>query len=60
MASINDTISGWRPQVVYPKYGIASGEYNRYFYSLKDVNLNNDPCSFGWTFPTAFFGLSRC
>jgi phage-related protein len=43
MASINDTISGWRPQVVYPKYGIASGEYNRYFYSLKDVNLNNDP-----------------
>lgn len=43
MSSINDQISGWRPQVIYPKYGIASGADYRYYYSLADNNLNNDP-----------------
>ncbi|NBP56856.1 hypothetical protein EBU71_10080 [bacterium] len=43
MGSINDLISGWRPQVTYSKHAIASGVSDRYFYSLRDNNLNNDP-----------------
>lgn len=46
MASIFDTtISGWQSPVTYPKYGIASGDANRYFYSLTDNNQGNNPIS---------------
>ena len=46
MASIFDTtISGWQSPVTYNKYGIASGDANRYYYSLIDNNQGNNPIS---------------
>jgi len=45
MPNINDIISGWRSSVTYPKFGITSGDDGRYYYSLKDNNLNNTPDS---------------
>jgi phage-related protein len=45
MASIYDTISGWQSPVVYSKYSIASGQSDRYYYSLRDNNTNNNPNS---------------
>lgn len=43
MASIYDTIPSWSSGSTYNKYDIVLGSDNRYYYSIADANINQDP-----------------
>lgn len=45
MASIYDTVSSWDSGTTYNKYNIVLGSDSRYYYSIIDSNINQNPTS---------------
>ena len=43
MASIYDTVSYWSNLTTYKKYDIVKGSDDRFYYSIKDSNVSNNP-----------------
>jgi len=43
MASIYDTVSSWGSGSTYNKYDIVKGSDNKYYYSIIDSNINQNP-----------------
>lgn len=47
MASIYDTVSSWNAVPTYNKYDIVKGSDNKYYYSIIDLNNNQNPTTVG-------------
>jgi len=43
MASIYDIVPSWNPSSTYNKYNIVLGSDSKYYYSIIDLNLNQNP-----------------
>jgi phage-related protein len=43
MASVYDKVNGWLVGTIYSKYNIVSGSNSKYYYSIIDNNVGNNP-----------------